>query len=237
MFRGCRLGLKEHDPDRIGQHVRLVPEDVDGFISRTPADWALGKPWDDDDLGNREIGNCGPAALVNWYKLMSLAAGRPDLAARFTTEDAKAFYRACGWDGTDVGDEGVVLLDMMCEAMRTPIQGVKLDGFFAIGFADDAHLATAVTLAPLIVGESLTQDCKTTDRWTEETAQGRLWGGHAVLYVSDSPGGGNCKTWGRPVFQDQGFRFARWNEAYLPICFELMPHIDGELLAKIGSLL
>lgn len=237
MFHGCKLGLKPCDPQRVRSLARLTPEDVDGWISRTPRDWALGHPWDSDDLGNRVKGNCGPVAWINWLKMMLVAAGRADEAAKFTVQDADNFYRACGWDGTWAGDDGVVLLDMMCETMKHPVRGFKADGFLCIGHNDDSHLATAVGVAPLIVGEDLKKPCKESDHWTGLTAQGVKWGPHAVLYFSDSPGGGNSKTWGRPVFQDQEFRWACWNEAYLPFCFELMPHLDVNLISKLGRLL
>lgn len=235
MFFDCRLGLKAHDPDRIARHVRLSPGDVDPLITRCPKDWALGLPWDGDDLRNKKIGLCGPAAAVNWIKLMALACGRTDI--RPTAEDAERFYRdVMGWDGTEANDEGVVLLDMMFQWMLNPLAGIKLDGFYVVGHADDEHVATGVTVAPLIVGASLTRACQKTDQWDAGAADpsNRIWGDHAFLYFSDSPGGGNGKSWGRVVWNDQTFRCRRWNEAYLPVCRELMPHIDIDRLLAVA---
>lgn len=237
MFADCRLGLKPHSSNRVGRHLRMTEEYVDEFMSRTPTDWALGRPWDSDDLGNKVKSNCGPVAWINWLKMMLVAAGREREAAQFTITDADDFYRACGWDGTEAGDDGVVALDMMFQTMRHPVRGLKADGFLCIGHNDETHLATAIQHAPLIVGEDLTQACKGDDHWTGMDAQSPLWGPHAVLAFSYSPGGTQTKTWGRAVFQDQTFRWPQWNEAYLPICFELMPHLDTDRLAALGRLL
>lgn len=233
MFSDVRLGLKQHNPKEIEKHVRLSPEDVDPLISRCPKDWAFGHHWDGDDLANKTWGDCGPAAAVNWCKIMALSAGRPDLV--LSAEDALAFYRDMGWDGTIAGDDGVVLLDMMCLWMKRALKGIKIEGFFVVNHQDDLHVATAVTLAPLIVGATLTKSCQNSNLWdAEAAASSQVWGGHAYLYFSDSPGGGNGKTWGRSVFTDAAFRKARWNEAYLPICPELMPHVKLDRLVQIA---
>lgn len=238
MFADCRLGLKPPKKDKLAKLCRTTAAELDPLVSRCPKDWAFGKPWDSDDLGNRDIGLCGPAAAVNWLKLMALAAGRTDL--KFTADDAERFYRdVMGWDGTEANDDGVVLLDMMWEWTQHPIGGIKLDGFRIIGHGEAASLATAVTCAPLVAGATLTKACQGTDTWDAEAADSKhaVWGGHAYLYHSDSPGGGNGKSWGQPVFTTPDFRVAQWNEAYLPICFELMPHIDAERLLKVTRLI
>lgn len=233
MFFDCRLGLKEHNPDSYGKLYRLTPEDADPLITRCPKDWALGKAWDSDDLRNRKIGLCGPAAAVNWIKLMAAACGRDDI--RPTADDAESFYRGpMGWDGTEANDDGVLLMDMMFEWMMHPIAGIRLDGFYVVGHADAEHLATGVTIAPLIVGASLTKACQRTDTWDGKAADDRLWGNHAFVYFSDSPGGGQCKSWGAPVWNTPDFRLRRWNEVYLPVCRELMPHIDIDRLLDVA---
>lgn len=235
MFADCRLGLKDHDPKRVGQHVRLTPGDVDPLISRCPKDWAQGRIWDGDDLRNKQIGLCGPAAAVNWIKMMAAACGRDDIQP--TADDAEDFYRGpMGWDGTEANDEGVVLLDMMFQWMIHPIAGIKLDGFYVVSHLDAEHLATGVTLAPLVVGTSLTRACQSTDQWDAEAAdpRNRIWGNHAILYFSDSPGGGNGKTWGRWAWNTPEFRLLRWREAYLPVCRELMPHVDIDRLLAVA---
>lgn len=226
MFQDCRLGLKDHDPKRLAKHVRLSPDDVDtALISSTPRDWQRGLPWDGDDCGNRKLGNCGPAAVVHWSNLMAKAAGIPVIYGR---EEAERIYRIMGWDGTEAGDDGTVLLDVMCQWMLEPFCGRKLTGFYVIGHADDDHISTANWFAPCIVGASLTRACQKTQIWNAAAADpsNRIWGNHAYLYFSNSPGGGNGNSWGRPTYTTDEFRKRRWNECYLPICEELMPGID-----------
>ena len=233
MFQGCLLGLKDHDPKRLEKQVRLTPDDVDSsLISSVPHDWQRGLPWDPDDLGNRTLGICGPAAVVHWFNLMAKAAG---LREQYGIEEAKRIYQLMGWDGTELGDEGVVLLDLMCKWMTEPFCGRKLTGFYVIGHADDEHVATAVNISPLIVGASLTQACKGSQIWNSKAADSsnRIWGPHAYLIHSYSPGGMNGASWGRPVFTDSVFRRTRWNECYLPICPELVPGMD---LARVVRL-
>jgi hypothetical protein len=225
MFQGCKLGLRDHDPERVAA-VRTLS--TDPLISRVPQDWALGRAWDSDILENDILGDCGPAGAVNWLKLMLIAQGRDKVL--ISSDDAEEAYRALGWDGTPATDNGVVLLDLMEYWTREPIGGFQLDCFFRVGFGDASHLATALGFAPLIVGASLTEACMTRDTWDADAAAGPTKGGHCYLYLSDSPGGGNGKSWGQTVWTTPPFRAERWRECYLPICRELMPMGDAEFL-------
>jgi len=237
MFSHLKLGLRPHDPERVGRVVKLTPANapVDPLVSRTPKDWALGRAWDDDVLGNDVLGDCGPAAVVNWLKMMAAACGRDRLV--FTVDDAREAYRALGWDGTDATDTGVVLLDLMEHWTRHPIGGFQIDCFFVVGFGDAEHLATAVQIAPLIVGAELTTDCQNSETWGAPEADGaQVWGGHAYLYHSDSPGGGSGKSWGEPIYTTPPFRAQRWREAYLPVCQEMMaPGTDVLRLLNVAK--
>lgn len=235
MFADCRLGLRDPDPRRIAQHVHLTPDDVDASISRVPFDWHLGQKWNHDDLGNRDISNCGPAAVVNWCNLMAKVAGLD--VPMYGRPEAERIYQCMGWDGTFVSDDGVVLLDLMMEWMKQPFCGVVIEGVYVIAHGEDSHVATANCISPLIAAASLTTSCKSTDVWDDQVARGRLWGNHAFLYFADSPGGGSCKTWGRRAFHTPEFRKARWIECYLPICRALQPHLDLERMIKIARLL
>lgn len=235
MFADCRLGLKSGSSESYGKACRITPDDIDPVLTRCPTDWALGKPWDDDDLRNKKIGLCGPAAAVNVIKFLAAACGRTDV--RPTADDAERFYRdVMGWDGTEANDDGVVLLDMMYQWMLHPIAGFKLDGFYVVSRTDAAHLASAVGVSPLIVSATLTRACQNTDQWDRAAADPRnpIWGPHAITYFSDSPGGGHGKSWGRPVWNTVDFRFARWNEVYMPVIRELMPHVHIDRLLAIG---
>lgn len=219
MFAGMRLGLKPCNPDRV-RSVRLAPT-RDPLMSRVPHDWQLGRPWDADILGNDVRGNCGPVAVLNWVKLMAAVVGMP---MSLTTDDANRLYQDCGWDGTEEGDDGVILLNLLELWMRRPVGGIRPRCFFRVAFGDAEHLATALNIAPLIVGASLTVACQSTDTWDARVAQDPAeWGGHAYLYHSDSPGGGSGKSWGAPVFNTPEFRVRKWREAYLPICDEFVP--------------
>lgn len=237
MFGHLKLGLRDPDPARV-RRVKLLSPDVlpvDPLVSRVPRDWALGRAWDGDVLGNDQLGNCGPAAVVNWLKMTAAACGRNDLV--FTRQHALDAYEAMGYDGTADTDGGVVLLDLMEYWKREGVGGVRIDCFFSVGFADLAHLATAVYLAPLVVGATLTRACQDTATWdAAAAADERPWGGHAYLYHADSPGGGSGKSWGSPVFTTPEFRARRWNEAYLPVCRELNPSgADLDRLIKIAG--
>ena len=235
MFAAYKLGLRPHDPDRVAR-VRLAGNllDVDPLLSSTPTDWALGRAWDGDCLDNDVLGNCGPAAVVHWLRLMALACGRDDL--RFDVQDVRELYAALGYDGTPESDTGVVLLDLMHHMQRVGVRGVKFDCFFRVGFGDMVHLATAVYVAPLIVGATLPTLCQLTNTWDRNVGGGTaIWGDHAYLYHSDSPGGGNGASWGAPVFTTPDFRARRWNECYLPICRELMPGRDVERLITLAG--
>jgi hypothetical protein len=236
MFSSCKLGLKPHDQKRVDAHVKLTPANagLDPLVSRTPRDWALGRAWDDDVLANDILGDCGPAACVNWLKMMA-AQTRADLS--FTAGDAQMAYRAMGWDGTPATDNGVVLMDLLQWWTENEIGGVKLDCFFVIGYLDPLHLATAMQIAPLIVGAELTTACQNSDTWDAKAASvPDVWGGHAYLYHADSPGGGSGKSWGLPVYTSPAFRAARWRECYLPICQELMtPGTDVLRLLNIAK--
>jgi hypothetical protein len=237
MFEGCRLGVKKPDPKRIAAHVKLTPDDIDASISRVPFDWHQGIRWDHPDLGNRDLNLCGPAAVVEWCNLMARVAGLN--VPMYGRPEAERIYRRMGWDGTFASDDGVVLLDLMCQWMQEPFCGVMLDGFFVIGHGEDDHVATANTLSPLIAAASLTKACQTTDLWDGVAADDRwrFWGNHAFLYFADSPGGGTCVSWCKPVRQTDDFRRSSWIEAYLPVCRALQPHLDLERFTQIGRLL
>ena len=236
MFKDLKLGLRPHDPARVDRHVKLTPATagVDPYVSHTPKDWALGRAWDQDILDNDIWGNCGPVSGVNWLKMMA-ASGRHDLS--FDQSDVDAAYRAMGWKGDAATDNGVVLLDLMQWWTEHPIGGFQLDCFFVIGFADPLHLATACQIAPLIVGAELTKACQSADTWDAKAAEDKtVWGGHAYLYHANSPGGGNGKSWGAPVFTTPAFQVRRWRECYLPICAELMaPGTDVLRLLNVAK--
>ncbi len=234
MFRRFKLGLQAHDSVRLSR-VKALP--VDPLLTQVPRDWAQGRTWDGNVLDNDVLSNCGPAAVINWLKMMAVACGRDDLV--FTNQDCLDLYTAMGYDGTPATDSGVVLLDLMNYMQNVGIKGLRFDCFFRVGFADATHLATATYLAPLIVGASLPVACQNADTWGELVASdARVWGGHAYLYHANSPGGGNGKSWGAPVFTTPEFQVRRWNECYLPVCLELNPSgVDvARLLTLAGEL-
>ena len=217
MFAAKRLGLLPHDPERVARHVKLTPANapVDPLVSTTPVDWALGRDWDSAELLNDQLGICGPAAWVNWLKMMGVSA---------TVDDAMVIYEAMGYKGTPATDNGVVLMDMLQWLTNNRVVGVTMDCFFVVGFADPLHLATACQIAPLIVGANLSTECQSTDWWGDAAAYSTSdWGPHAYLYHANSPGGGNGKSWGESVFSTPSFQRAKWTECYLPVCQELMP--------------
>jgi hypothetical protein len=236
VFAARRLGLKPPDPERVGAVVKWSPNllPVDPLISGTPHDWALGRPWDGNVLDNDILANCGPVAVVNCLKMLAVACGRTDL--RFTNQDVLDLYTAMGYDGRPETDDGVVLLDLMEYMQRVGVRGVRFDCFFSIGFGDTQHLATAINLAPVIVGAKLTRACMSTDTWDDAVANDRkTWGGHGYVLHSWSPGGCNGKSWGAPVWSTPGFIIKRVREAYLPVCRELMPGLDYSRLVTLAG--
>jgi hypothetical protein len=231
-----KLGLKSHDPKRVSAVKRFSADmlPVDPLISGTPWDWAFGRVWDGDALDNDVLGNCGPAAVVHWLRLMARNCGHSE--SEFTVQAVLDLYTAMGYDGTPESDNGVVLLDLMEYMQRVGVRGFKFDCFFRVGFGDPEHLATAVYVAPLIVGATLPVACQSTSTWdAAAAADKREWGGHAYLRVSDSPGGGNGNSWGQVVYDTPEFQQACWTEAYLPICRELMPGRDVERLITMAG--
>jgi hypothetical protein len=231
-----KLGLKSHDPKRVSAVKRFSADmlPVDSLISSTPWDWAFGRVWDGDVLKNDELGICFPAAVIKWLRLMARACGRMDLV--FTEQDALELYTALGYRGTPETDTGVVMLDGMHYMQRVGVRGFKFDCFFRVGFGYPEHLATAVYVAPLIVGATLPVACQSTSTWDAYVAADkREWGGHAYLRVSNSPGGGSGNSWGQVVYDTPKFQQACWTEAYLPICRELMPGRDVERLITLAG--
>ena len=229
MFHEKRLGLLPHDPERVSRHVKLTPANapVDPLVSTTPVDWAVGKPWDSDEMLNDQLGICGPDAWVNWLKMMGASA---------TVDDAMAIYEAMGYNGTPATDNGVVLMDMLQWLTNNRVAGVTMDCFFIIGFADPLHLATACQIAPLIVGAKLTTACQNSATWDASCTDAPAWGPHAFLVHSYSPGGSQGKSWGETVFNTPDFQHAQWTECYLPVCQELMaPGTDVLRLLNIAK--
>lgn len=218
MFSRYKLGLNLPDPRRVAAVPNLSAGlHGDPLLSETPRDWALGRPWDDDVLGNDVLGDCGPAAAVNVLKLVADVAGYP---SAFTSSDALDAYRRMGWDGTEATDNGVVLCDLMSMWQREGIGGIKLDMVCRVGYLEPKHLATAVAIGgPLIVGVELTNACKSTDRWDAAAADDAgVWGYHAIMVYAFSPGLIRAKSWGQPVDITQEFLTRRCREAYLPVC-------------------
>lgn len=218
MFSTYKLGLTPHNPVRVAR-VPTLRDVLDPVFAQTPRDWAQGLLWDDDVLGNDVAADCGPAALVNWLKLMGLVVGSP---LPLTTADAFALYTALtGWDGVpgSPSDTGVELLSLMQYAVTTGVAGTTLDGYLAVPLLDQVHLATAVDLVgPLVVGLSLPVQCQSTDYWDYQPGMvRRSWGGHAVLLFSVSPGVYVIKTWGRTVRVTDAFLEAFGDDAYLPL--------------------
>jgi hypothetical protein len=195
MFSHGKLGLRPHDPVRLAKIAKLHRlVESDSLLAEVPKDWAQGLQWDADDLLNNQLGICGPAALVNTFKLVAEATQSPLL---FGSDDALMLYKALGYDGTPATDNGVVLLDLMEYAVRAGM----LDCFFQVAFADPVHLATAVAMCgPLVAGFELPNACQNTDRWDAFcAADASVWGGHAVMIYADSPGLLRAKSWGKPV--------------------------------------
>jgi hypothetical protein len=239
MFRDCQLGLKPHDPARVARVKAFPPmPQADPRIAETPKDWAQGRMWDPDDLGNRDHQNCVPAACINVLKLIADVSETP---RTFTAEDALNAYRRAGWDGTPATDGGVVMLDFMQSWTKEPIGGVKLDGLFAINFKNYAHLATALYFGgPLVAGFTLTESCQNGDQWNDAAAADeRVLGGHAVMLFSASPGMIRVKTWGLVADVSPGFMARRCNEVYLPLCrtLHVPSKIDWDEWARIARLL
>lgn len=232
MFSHLKLGLRDHDPVRLAHTPTLA--DVSGqLFAETPRDWQLGRAWDDDVLYNDWLGCCGPSAVVNFFKMVCAALGIP---CPIGPEMVLELYRSQGWDGTDATDNGVVLASLMSYLVQSGL----LDAFVRVPF-ERSHFATAHDAGgPIIIGLTLTESCKSTNRWdAKAAADSKIWGNHAVLAFSVSPGLYRVKSWGQIVDVEPEYLDARGNEAYLPLVREMHPNlaIDWERLREIAALI
>jgi len=233
MFSNLKLGLRDHDPVRLARTPTLADVSPQLF-AETPRDWQIGRAWDSDQLYNDWLGCCGPAAIVNFFKVVCAALGIP---CPYDAATVLNLYRSQGWDGTDATDNGVVLAALMAYLVQSGI----LDAFMRVPFGDRAHFATAHDLGgPIVLGVTLTESCKTTDRWdAKAAADSKIWGKHAVLVFSVSPGLYRVKSWGRVVDVEPEYLEARGNEAYLPLVRDMHPNlaIDWDRLREIAALI
>lgn len=237
MFSQHKLGLKpvRHDPRTCRLDDFIDPEAIDDLLSETPADWALGRVWDSDILGNDFVGCCGPTAAGNWDKMVSEVAGQPSPVN--TSRVLKSYKEISGWDGTEETDVGVVLLNMMNHWRKRGICDRTIDAFVSVGFTSQRSVCTAVSLGgPTVCGFSLPVECKNTDRWDVQPGMvRRSWGGHAVLLHAVSPMLYIIKTWGRVVYVTPAFVEAFCDEMYLPLSRDLrvVPGLDWDRLMQV----
>lgn len=233
MFAHLKLGLRDHDPVRLARTPTLA-DVAPQLFAETPRDWQLSRAWDGDQLHNDRLGCCGPAAVVNFFQMVCAALGIP---CPYDAETVLAWYRSQGWDGTDATDYGVVLTDLMATLVRSGV----LHGFVRVPVLDRAHFATAHDLGgPIIVGMTLTEACQSTDRWNAAVAADpKIWGKHAVLVFSVSPGLYRAKSWGKIVDVEFEFLAARAIEAYLPLVHDMHPNlaINWDRLQEIAALI
>lgn len=240
MFSQARLGLAppKIDPRTCKLEDYIDPSAVDDLLSETPSDWALGRMWDPDDLGNLSVGCCGPAAAGNWQKMVGTVAGDFDEVDKVTTQSVLGSYGdISGWDGTEDTDLGVVLLNMMNYWRRKGICNSVIDAFVSVSFNNQQSLCTAVGLGgPVVCGFSLPVECKVTDFWDAKPGMvRRSWGGHAVLLFAVSPRLYVIKTWGKVVHVTPEFVANFCDEMYLPLkkSLRVVPGLDWDRLMQV----
>lgn len=177
-----RLGKRKPDPTK--PRLRLanflsgtppqVPAAADHF-SKVPQ-WGLYR--------NNEWGICGPTALANSRRLITQAAtGTMDAPPQGDVTDL--YTRVSGFNpATGANDDGVILQDMLTEAVKNGLGSHKPLGFAEVDHTNiDEMMAAIAIFGFLIIGVDLRtpQQSQTNQRLWEHVDAGGDWGGHAIL--------------------------------------------------------
>lgn len=244
------LGRLPHDPrrpvlrlaDYLTGEIPDHPDTAD-YLARV-TDWGL--------YANDRFGVCGPAAVANQRKQVSLYLDAAEQSP--SLDDVFALYRTqCpGFDPTTgAGDNGVVLADLLSALLRDGIGGVKPLAYAAVDVGNPDEVRAAVALfGSLLFGVSLeTGQQEQTDAggpWDliRRGPGTRPWGGHAVLagaYTSVTGRGQpdiSVVSWGEVLGTTDAFCGRQLDEAWVVIWPEHLgttEFADGVNLAALAA--
>lgn len=178
---------------------------------------------------NDQFGTCGPTALDNLRRMVTLGLTGQQRDA--TWEDVKALYMHQNPDfdeATGAGDNGVVLQDMLGDAVKYGFAGEPVLGFAKVDLADDELVRAAVDIfGGLILGLDLQvaqQHQFDAGEWDYQPSA--PWGGHAILEGAyrSSPRREGGISWERPVEMTDSFLTHQRTEAWVVI---FPAHLDS----------
>jgi hypothetical protein len=219
--QGRRLGRRPHDPNRP---VLKLGNYLTGIVPAHPAtadyaseitDWGM--------LGNSDYGDCGPAMVC--HARMQITKYLTGVEQSLTTADALALYKLCNPDfdpNTGAGDNGVVLADMLSQALAHGVAGTAPIGYAQVDVRNLDEVRAAIALfGSVMFGVDLdVAQQQQTDRggpWSYSPSP--TWGGHAVLGVAydSSPTGTDITvvTWGETMGMTLSFEQRQVQEAWV----------------------
>lgn len=183
------------------------------------ADWGL--------YENNCYGDCGPAAVANLRKMVTLYLGGTEQSP--SQDEVLELYRLSGnpdFDPADPGgpgDGGVDMQTMLEAVHHDGIAGVRCAAFAKVDHTNLDELRAAVAIfGGLLLGVNLeTAQQRQTSRGVWDWANSPTWGGHAVLsgaYTSAQSGSDLAViTWGEVVGLTRAFERHQIEEAWVVI--------------------
>lgn len=222
---GRRLGKAKPDPTK--PRLRLapfltgvmpaVPITADHF-ARVPQ-WGLYR--------NSDWGICGPTGLANSRRLITQAVnGTMDAPPQADVTDLYVRSTDPHFDpATGANDNGVILQDMLAEAVKNGLGAHKPLGFAEVDHTNiDEMMAAVAVFGFLLIGVDLeTAQQSQTDAHLWDYSRSGEWGGHAILggrytnpdgTLSDRMG---VITWAEVVDMTAAFMDQQLDEAWVVI--------------------
>lgn len=228
---GKRLGLKSpsHKPAlKLARYLTgVVPVHplTSDNLSRVP-DWAM--------YGNDVYGDCGPAAVANSLKSISIYSGGPEITVSQT--DVFDLYRRSGNPHFDPrtgrGDEGVIMQEMLEALLAGGIGGHKPLAFAQIDAKDVDTLRAAVSLFGIVLFGVTLQEAQQSQPTLWDYRRSRLWGGHAVMagsYTSQDGRGARdvgIVSWAEVIGTTDEFLRRQLDEAWVVVWPQHLEHPD-----------
>jgi hypothetical protein len=240
------LGRLPHDPDRpvlrlsryLTRQVPAHPVFAD-YLAQVP-DW--------DVYGNDRFGTCGPAAVANQRKQVTHFLTQQEVSP--TLDEVFDLYRRSGNPGFDqrtgVGDNGVVMADMLSALLSGGIGGAKPLAYAAVDVTNPDEVRAAVALfGSVLIGVDLdvAQETQTDEglAW-DYVRRSAEWGGHALLvgaYTSQTGRGIvdlSGISWGERVGMTDEFCGRQLQEAWVVVWPEMLGTTEFEQGVDLSAL-
>lgn len=239
------LGRRPHDPDRptlklaryLAGQVPKHPVYAD-YLAQVN-DWGL--------YGNDLYGDCGPVAVANQRKQVSLYLAGSEQSP--TQDDVFALYRTQNPDfdpATGQGDNGVVLADMLSALLEVGIGGVKPLAYAAVDVTNPDEVRAAIALfGSVLLGVDLdvAQQAQTDagGPW-DYVRRSSEWGGHAIMsgaYTSDTSKGAtdlSVVSWGERIGVTDEFCARQLQEAWVLLWPEVLGTAEFEQGIDLSAL-